>query len=129
MYNHILYFGYWLVNSITLYLFGLLFPSQIVLGNWRFGPIEASIYAGFWITFFVWSFWDLAMAKGVRFDSSAVTFGYFWSANIFAFWVVSRFSQYAGFGISSYLWAFTVGLVAFVLQRLVRKVVVDKSVS
>lgn len=129
MYNHILYFTYWLVNTFVLYVFGLLYPSQVVLGNWRFSPMEAAIYAGFWVTFFVWSFWDLAMAKGVRFDSSVVTLGYFWSVNIFAFWVVSRFSQYAGFGISNYLWAFTVGLAAYGLQRLVRRVIVGKTTA
>jgi hypothetical protein len=124
MYNHLLYFVYWLFDSIIIYVFGLVFPTSVVLGNWRFGPIEAAIYAGFWVTFFVWLLWDFALSKGVKFDMGIVTLGYFWSANIFAFWTVSRFSQYAGLGISGYYWAFIIGLAAYFVQRLAWRIVV-----
>lgn len=129
MYNHLLYFTYWLFNSIVLYVFGLVFPANIILGNWRFNPIESAIYAGFWVTFFLWVLWDFAIAKGVRFDSGAVILGYFWTANTFAFWIVSRFSQVAGFGITNYLWAFAIGLGAYIVQRIAWKLVVgNKSI-
>jgi hypothetical protein len=127
MYNHLLYFTYWLFNSVVLYVFGLIFPTNVVLGNWRFSPIEAAIYAGFWVTFFVWVLWDFAIAKGIKFDTGIVTLGYFWSANIFAFWIVSRFSQYAGLGITSYLWALAIGIVAYVTQRLAWSLIVGRS--
>ena len=100
--------------------------GNVVLGNWRFGPIESAIYAGFWVTFFVWVLWDFALAKGIKFDSGMVTLGYFWSANIFAFWVVARFSEYTGLGITSYLWAITIALFTYVLQRLTWRLVVGK---
>jgi hypothetical protein len=126
LYNHLLYFTYWLFNSIVLYVFGLIFPRDVVLGNWRFGPIEAAVYAGFWVTFLIWTLWDFAIAKGVKFESATVTLGYFWAANIFGFWLVSRFSEYAGLGITSYLWALAIGLVAFLMQRLAWRLVVGK---
>ena len=126
MYNHLLYFTYWLFNSAVLYGASALFPSEVVLGNWRFGGLESAIYAGFWETFFIWVLWDFALAKGVKFDSGVVTFGYFWTANIFAFWLVSRFSEYAGLGITSYLWALTLGLVAYLMQRFAWRIVVGK---
>ena len=126
MYNHILYFAYWLFDSLTIFVFGLLFPSQVVLGNWRFSPIEASIYAGFWMTFFIWSLWDFAIAKGVKFDSGIVTFGYFGLSNIFAVWIVSRLSQFAGFGVSSYFWTISIGLTIYLMQRFVWRIVVKK---
>lgn len=128
VYNHLLYFTYWIINSLIIYVFWALFPSQIVLGNWRFNPIESAIYAGFWVTFFVWVLWDFAMAKGLRFDTGTVTLGYFWSANIFAYWIVSRFSQITGFGITNFLWAFAIGLAAYIIQRLGWKFVVGKAV-
>lgn len=126
MYNHLLYFAYWFFNSVVLYVFALAFPSSVVLGNWRFGPIEAAIYSGFWVTFFIWVLWDFALAKGVKFDSGAVTFGYFWSANIFAFWLVSRFSEYAGLGITSYLWALLIGIAAYFVQRIAWRLIAGK---
>src|SRR3972149_11378843 len=128
MYNHLLYFSYWIVNVLVLYTFTFLAPGSVVLGNWRFSPVESAIYAGFWVTFFVWVLWDFAIAKGVKFDSALVTLGYFWSANIFAFWLVSRFSEFAGFGIASYLWAVVVALGAYFAQRIVRKLVVGNRV-
>jgi hypothetical protein len=116
-----------LFNSAVVYAFYLVFPNDVVLGNWRFGPIESAIYAGFWVTFFVWVLWDFAIAKGVRFDSGAVTLGYFWLANVFAFWLVSRFSQYAGLGITSYLWALAIGIAAYLVQRFAWRLVVGKN--
>lgn len=126
MYNHLLYFTYWLVNFIVLFVFYYFFPDNVVLGNWRFGVMESAVYSAFWVTFFVWVLWDFAMAKGIKFDNSIVTLGYFWSANIFAFWLVSRFSHYTGFGITNYAWAILVALLAYFLQRLGWKIVVGK---
>lgn len=126
MYNHLLYFSYWIVNSLVLYAFTFLAPSNVILGNWRFSSIESAIYAGFWVTFLIWVLWDFALAKGIKFDTGAVTLGYFWSANILAFWLVSRFSEYAGFGVTSYLWAITIALFAYMSQRLTWHLVVGK---
>ena len=126
MYNHLLYFSYWLVNSAVLYVASLLFPGNVVLGNWRFGALEAAIYAGFCVTFFVWVLWDFAMAKTVKFDAKIVTFGYFWSANILSFWLVSRFPRYAGFGMSDYVWALLVAFIAYFAQRLAFKLVTKR---
>jgi len=127
MYNHLLYFTYWIVNALIIYIFGLLAPGDVVLGNWRFGAIEASIYAGFWITFFVWLLWDFAISKGIKFDTGIVTLGYFWAVNIFAFWIVARFSQYAGLGIRSYIWAILMGFIAYAVQRLAWKFIIEKN--
>ncbi|CAN5349709.1 hypothetical protein BH10PAT1_BH10PAT1_0990 [soil metagenome] len=124
MYNHLLYLSYWLINSLTLYLFNLIFPSNFVLGNWKFNPIEAAIYAGFWVTFFIWIFWDFAIAKKIKFDTAIVTYGYFFFVNIFAFWLVSRFPGIAGFGISSWVVATGIALVALLLQRLAWRTVI-----
>ena len=129
MYNHLLYFTYWLFNSVILYVFGLIFPVNVVLGNWRFGPIESAIYAGFWVTFFIWVLWDFALAKGIKFDSAVVTLGYFWAVNIFSFWVVSRFSQYSGLGISNYLWDFAIGLIAYIVQRLAWRFITSRNTA
>lgn len=127
MYNHVLYFGYWLATSVSLYIFASIFPDSVVLGNWRFGMVESAFYAGFWVTFFIWCFWDFAIAKGLQFETPLVSLGYFWSVNLFSVWLVARFSQYSGLGISDHIWAVVVGLGAHSLQRLVRKIVVSRS--
>lgn len=126
MYNHLLYFTYWLVNSLVLYAISS-FSNDVVLGNWRFGALEAAIYAGFWVTFFVWAMWDFAIAKGVKFDTGFVTLGYFWLVNAFSFWIVARFSEFTGLGITSFYWAFIIGLGAYLVQRITRSLVVGKA--
>lgn len=127
MYNHLLYFVYWILNSLIVYSFNLAYPDHVILGNWRFNPVESAIYAGFWVTFFVWVCWDFAIARGLKFDSAVVTFGYFWLSNAFSFWVVSRFSQFAGFGITSYVWALLIAVFAYILQRFAFRVVAGKN--
>lgn len=127
MYNHVLYLAYWAVNALVLYLFGTFAGNDVVLGNWKFGATEASIYASFWVTFLVWCFWDFAMAKGLKFDTTVVTIGYFWSVNLFSFWLVSRFSQYFGFGVTGFIWPVMLGFVAHFLQRFARILVVRGS--
>jgi hypothetical protein len=124
MYNHLLYFAYWFANALILFVFASLFPGDVVLGNWRFSAVEAAIYSGFWVTFFVWIMWDFAMARKLKFDVGAVTLGYFWLVNTFAFWVVARFPAYSGLGITSYFWAFAIGLGAYLVQRIAWKWIV-----
>jgi len=126
MYNYLLYFIYWFVNAAILLLATFVLPGNVVLGNWRFNAIESSIYAGFCATCFVWVLWDFAISKGVEFESKVVTFGYFWIANIFSFWLVSRFSQYAGLGISKFYWVLLLALIAHFAQRIAWSLVVKK---
>lgn len=97
----------------------MLFPDSVVLGNFKFSGLEASIYAGFWMTFLIWVFWDFARAKGMKFDEGIVRFFYFWLVNSFALWIIARFPYIAGFGIDSYLWAFVIGFLTISLHNFV----------
>ncbi len=121
MYNHVLYFYFWLANSLVLLIFGWFFPADIVLGNWRFGMIEAAVYTGFWVTFWVWSFWDFALGRQIDLGRPLVNFIYFYPVNVFSFWLIARFANYSGLGISSFIMAFILGLAGYFLQQWVRK--------
>jgi len=126
LYNHVLYLVYWLVNSAALYLFSFVFTDGVILGNYRFNPIESALYAGFWVTVFLWAMWDFVYARGAKLGSEAGTDLIFWGINSVAVWLVSRFSHIAGFGISSFLWAFILGGVVTFIQRLTWKMFVEK---
>lgn len=106
----------WLVNFLSIHLLGLVFPNMIVLGNSRFFPVEASIYAGFWLTFFVWTMNDYMSVRKVEFDPPFLKFLYIFFINSLGVWIVSRFSQYVGLGITSFWWAFVLGGVTSILQ-------------
>lgn len=127
MYNHLLFLLYWLINIIVIYTLSLIFPSSIILGNHRLIAFEASVYSGFWLTFFVWTMWDFVVFRGVKLEPAPLGFIYFLTVNVLGIWIVSRYSQYTGIGITSYAWAIVIGLVANTFQRLVWKMLVDKN--
>lgn len=125
MYNHLLYFSYWFVNSFFLSLFHYLFPENFVLGTWKLTGLEASIYSGFWITFVVWIFWDLILAKDIKLGSTK-SFLWFLLANTVGIWITAHMSNFTGFGISSFYLAIILGLLVNIFQRLMRKFIIKK---
>jgi hypothetical protein len=122
MYNHLLYFSYWIVNSFVISFFHYLYPNDFVLGTVKFTPLDASIYSGFWLTFVVWTFWDYIMAKEIKFGGIKTGL-WFWMANVIGIWVTARLSNFTGFGISYFYLAIILGFFTNLLQRLIRKFV------
>jgi hypothetical protein len=118
MYNHLMYFAYWVINSFVLYLAGLFIPDSVVLGNWRFNSLESALYAGLWLTFLIWVCWDFAMARELNLKNKATSFIFFLLVNTISVWIISRFSGIMGFELLNYQWALGIGFVATILQRI-----------
>jgi hypothetical protein len=115
--EHLLFLLYWLLNSLAISLLGLIFPSLVVLGNMRLVPLEASIYAGFWVTFFVWTMWDFVLVRKVDLEPFALRLLFFFSVNSLGIWIVSRYAEkYTGLGIVSFWWALILGGLITLLQ-------------
>ncbi|OGM14313.1 hypothetical protein A3A76_00050 [Candidatus Woesebacteria bacterium RIFCSPLOWO2_01_FULL_39_23] len=129
MYNHILYLLYWLANILLLLVVGLVFPDNVVLGNFRFNMVESAIYAGFWTMVVFWAMWDYLYVRDIKLDKVSGRFFIFWAFNFTAFWLVSRFSHIAGFGISSFWWALLLGLVANFAQNFIWGKIVERGKS
>jgi len=123
MYNHLLYLAYWFINSAVLYAAGILIPA-VRLEDGRFSSIETAIYAGFWITFMIWVWWDFAIARKFLFNNTA-SFFVFLIVNSISIWAVSRFYFFTGFILTDYVWALGLGVAATILQRMVRGMVVQ----
>ena len=116
MYDHILFLLYWLLNSLTLYLLGLIFPSEVVLGNFRLLPLEASIYAGFWLTFFIWTMWEYVLVRKVKVESFNLRIIFFFFVNSLGIWIISQYGKYTGLGLTSFWWVLVLGGVTDLLQ-------------
>ena len=129
MYNHILYFSYWLVSFAVFYLTHWLFQEDFVLGNWRLTALEAGIYASFWLVVFVWVIWDFLLSRKVELKDNLATWLYFWAVNAVGIWLLGKLSQILGLGIKSYLWAIGVGLVVNLAQRLAWKWVTKRNLG
>jgi hypothetical protein len=127
MYNHLLYFGYWIVNSTLFFLASRVVPDNIIkLGSWRFSSIESSLYAGFILTFLIWVFWDFGLARRFSFNKKFFTFAFFLIANIFSIFAISHFKYFTGFEVNSYAWIFFLALIATIAQRLTRMVIIKR---
>lgn len=125
MYNHLLYLSYWLIDSIVLLaVYNLVPQSSLVLGNNRFNSIESAIYAGFWLTFLVWIWWDFAIARKINSLTQSFTFGLFTIVNILSIWIVSKFSAITGFELTNLIWMLVIGLIVTALQKLAWKMIV-----
>lgn len=115
--EHLLFLLYWLLNSLSISLLALLFPSSVVLGNWRLLPLEGSIYAGFWVTFFIWTMWDFVLVRKVKLEPPLLRFLFFFFVNSLGIWIVSRYGEkYTGLGIVSFWWAFILGALVTLVQ-------------
>lgn len=118
MYEHLLFLFYWLLNSLSIYFLATVFPESVVLGNFRLTPFEASIYSGFWLTFFVWTMWDFVLVHKVKLEPFSIRTIFFFFVNSLGVWLTSRYSQYTGLGITNFWWAFFLGAVAYLLQSI-----------
>jgi len=129
LYNHILYFTYWLVSFVVFYVLHLVFPESVVLGNWRFSAIEAAIYSSFWLTFFIWIIWDYLMARNTNLKSGVSVWLYFAAVNTVGIWIIARLPHFLGLGIASWFWALVLGILANWLQRIVFGIITKREVK
>lgn len=129
MYNHILYFSYWVVNFVVLLALHWIFPQSVVLGNWRFAPAEAAIYTAFWQTFFIWIIWDYLLAKEVKIKSGISVWIYFWAVNTVGVWILARLPHFLGLGVTSWYWAVVIGILANWLQRIAWSIITKNSLT
>jgi len=119
VYNHFVYLLYWSITSIVIYLAGLLFPQDVVLGNYRLFAIDSAIYSGFWITFIVWTLLDFVQARGINVNKFLFNIIFFVPANIISIWLAARFAGLIGMGLVNYQWAVILGVTIYVFQKFV----------
>jgi hypothetical protein len=129
MYNHILYLTYWLINTFVLLVASSFLGQNIVLGNWRFNDVESAVYAGFWITFIIWIWWDFAIARKFGLNNKYIVFAFFLFVNFFAVWAVSGLHDSIGFKKNDDFGVLIVALVITILQRIVRRFVIGKNLA
>ena len=124
MKKYIPFLCFWLLNSIILYLSGIFFPKNIVLGNVGLSTIMATFVAGFAVAvigkaikpIFKKVGLELFKRSGIKLGREHQKFLFYWGANSVAIWLAARFSFLLGFGISSYIWALGLGLALNLIQ-------------
>ena len=123
MQSQTFFFLFWLLNLLSIRLLWIIFPNMIVLGNWRLTPMEAALYAGFWLTFFVWTMKEYLIVRNVKFEPPVLMHRFSFVVNCLGVWIISRYSQYTGLGITSFWWALVLGGAAYLFQLVVWTVI------
>ena len=129
MYNHLLYIAFWATNSLILILASAFAGDYVQLGGVRFNNIESGIYAGFWITFIVWAFWDFSMGRRYNLQKKYRSFLFFFLVNVFAYWAVSKFNNWVGYTLIDFTWVFVLALIATFFQRIIKKAMTKRSLN
>lgn len=115
-----------LVNAIVLYVGSILFPAQIVLGNYTLPPILAALATGVLLTGVmaltesIIKYFKLKIKKEMHFAMVYL------AGNILGLWVLARLANYTGFGVSSYVVVIILGLLLNTLQYGVWKMFMGK---
>lgn len=116
MKKYIPFISFWLLNSILLHLATTFYPLNFVLGNFWLSKLQATLWAGFWVTALVWSARTVSERLNIKLEGRLRMFLFYWLANAAAIWLVARFAPLTGFGISRFTWAIGLGLVMNVAQ-------------
>lgn len=108
-----------LVSALVIYVANMFFPSAVVLGTMSMSPLWAIALSagklGLVTTFASAFFAEWEYRNGKVLSPSAVMAGYF-VVNFATLWVITRFAEIFGLGVSSWVVLAALALVADVVQ-------------
>jgi|GEM_PF-1423636 len=113
-----------IVNAVVLYAANILAPNQIVLGNHLVSPSVGVVMVSVVLSFVIVGSLPLLESVVDLFklklkDSHMILF--YFVVNTLAVWLLSRFAEMLGFGISSWVVAICLGFVLNLVQGVVIK--------
>ena len=115
----ITYFVLFAVNSLVVYLASLWFPSRVVLGTQFITVGWALVHSMGTLalinTFAIPFFRELEKNRG-KMLTTMEWMGYYLVLNFIGVWVIARFANQMGFGISSWIVALGLAVVLDVVQ-------------
>jgi uncharacterized membrane protein YvlD (DUF360 family) len=101
----------WFVNSLVLYVAFLVFPKNIVFGNYFLTDYLAAIWTGLLLTSLCKLSKKLRVKSKLKIKGRNSMFLYYWVINAVIIWVLARIPDLTGFGIASYYWVIALALV------------------
>ncbi len=116
-------------SAVTTLLANLFFPKAVVLGNHELSPFVASFYAMAIVSLIAVGIMPVAeyFAKENKFKlTSTHWLVLYWVVNATSLWLMGRFAQLVGLGLSSWMTAILLGLVIDLIQGGLMKQVVSQ---
>ena len=112
----------WIVNSLLLVILSTVFATNVVLGTLNLPKPTASVLVGLILTLLVYSVPWIAKKTQVKLKEDNITVLVYFVVNAIGLWVIKRFADFTGLGISSILFVLICAAVVSIVE-----VGVDKS--
>ncbi|MFC1649588.1 hypothetical protein ACFL2C_02640 [Patescibacteria group bacterium] len=106
----------WAINTIILYLAAMLLPANYSLGNHIFTPMQAALFTGFVWNYVLWNVEPMSKDLEIDLKSPTTMMLVYLGVNFASIWLLARLAFMSGFGVSSYMYAFILALVANLVQ-------------
>lgn len=111
----------WIANTILLLVLSAIFTSNIVLGNAAITKPMASVLSGLILSILIYFVPIIAKKVDLKLkDENMIVIAYF-VVDFIALWIIKRFADFTGLGISSILFVFVLAVVAALIQMGVDK--------
>lgn len=114
--NAVTILSFWVTNSIFFYIAFLILPNLLVLGNNIRSPVIASMLGGFLLTIFLALVPILLDLFRIKINTENNMIIAYLVVNIVGIWVIARFADFTGLGISSFWVAVLLGTIMVFLQ-------------
>lgn len=108
------FLSFWAANTVSLLVLSMILASGVVLGNATVSAPLAAIASGLILTLVMYATpiaVDKAGMKKTLDKNPSSWAGAFLVANFLAVWVIKRFAEISGFGVSSLLYVLVVAIV------------------
>lgn len=113
------FIAFFVIHSVVVYLANMFFPEDVVLGNHFFSPTMGLVYSMLPLTLLTVGcipFIEYVAEKFNRTVSNMEWMVDYLLINTAGIWILARFAEWIGFGISSWMVAVALGVVITILQ-------------
>ncbi|OGM10870.1 hypothetical protein A2W13_00230 [Candidatus Woesebacteria bacterium RBG_16_36_11] len=111
MKKYIPFFTFWILNSLILFIFSVIFPNNIVFGNDVLSGVFAAFWTGFILTFLSWLAKPILAKFNFKLSGDRNRMLFYFVLNIILIWILARIPNFTGFGITRFTWAIILGLI------------------
>lgn len=108
--------GFWILNSLVLYVLSLILGELMVFGNANVSALVAIIFTGFLLTAITYLTQPVAAQLKIKITNENNLTVVYLIVNIVAVWILARVAAVTGFGIAIFWVAIVSGVILTSLQ-------------
>lgn len=111
----------WAGTALLLALISAIFPADVVLGNNLISKPMASLVNGLVLAIVIYYVPTLSKKLELKIKHEKFNLVYYFAADLVVIWVLKRFADVTGFGVSSILFVIVLAVLAAIVQFKVLK--------